>query len=403
MSQITKPVITDETGQQIVAKLHTQNMLLDVIAGAELEHTSNFDEIAAIVKAGNAATVFSVGDQIVVPWTDTEANRTYTMPFDVVHMGDVTLADGETVPGMFLQMHYAHAFTVQFSNYQAIQYYEEGLPAGTYYFTIGATWGTYCIQGTKYNFTLTKPIPAGGQLCGIERAPEVAPAEWRIKTYASSTAENPIETVTLTEGESGTDIGTLLPANDGALSLQRAAWGNNRYRDSAIRQYLNSAAAAGAWWTPQHNFDRPPAQLAQKAGFLSGFQEDFLSVLKPVKMQTAANTLSDGGTLDTLYDTFFLPSLEQMYFEPQATAGDEGAAWEYWKRAAGESSPLQRLVDYPQMRAFAVENHASPQVVRLRSAGRTSASYAWSVNSAGRAYTGTAAYAYRFCAACVIC
>ena len=45
MSAITKPVILDETGKQIVEKLHTQNLLLDILAGATLEHTENLDEI----------------------------------------------------------------------------------------------------------------------------------------------------------------------------------------------------------------------------------------------------------------------------------------------------------------------------------------------------------------------
>ena len=36
MSEITKPIMLDETGKEIVEKLHTQNMLLNIMAGAAM-------------------------------------------------------------------------------------------------------------------------------------------------------------------------------------------------------------------------------------------------------------------------------------------------------------------------------------------------------------------------------
>ena len=50
----------------------------------------------------------------------------------------------------------------------------------------------------------------------------------------------------------GTD--TLLPVNH----QQRCRYGSNNYKESAIRQFINSDAASFAW-TPKTNFDRPPS------------------------------------------------------------------------------------------------------------------------------------------------
>ena len=38
----------------------------------------------------------------------------------------------------------------------------------------------------------------------------------------------------------------------------RLRYGSNRYKESAIRQWLNSDKAGGTWWQPQSEFDRPP-------------------------------------------------------------------------------------------------------------------------------------------------
>ena len=68
MSLITKPPLLDETGKELVAGLHTQNALLNVIAGLQLEKITDLAEIGRIVASGNAEKVFNVGDQIIVPW-----------------------------------------------------------------------------------------------------------------------------------------------------------------------------------------------------------------------------------------------------------------------------------------------------------------------------------------------
>ena len=86
--------------------------------------------------------------------------------------------------------------------------------------------------------------------------------------------------------------------------------GYNRWSHSAIRQWLNSDADAGEWWTSQHIGDTAPAQATTTDGFMKGLDEDFLNVVQPVKVTTATNTVTDGGVIDITYDRFFLPSLD---------------------------------------------------------------------------------------------
>lgn len=268
----------------------------------------------------------------------------------------------ETVPGMLVQWHYATPFGVQFNQFQAFKYCEEQLPAGTYNVIIGDTWGNNCVKGKTYQFTLTKPVPAKGQLAGLYRAPDVSPSEWKVYSFESNTATDPIETVAMVEGTGGTALGTLSFKPTSPLNgLQSTAYGYNRWAQSAMRQWLNSEEANGKWWTPQHNFDRTPDQLKEKHGFLTGFDEEFTKRLKATKVSTWKNTLTDNGDTDGIevtYDKVFLPSLEAMSINPQKAGEDD--VWEYWKRASGMAEKMQQYKTYPQIRTFAIENHTSP-------------------------------------------
>lgn len=385
MSKITEPMLLDSTGKEIVEKLHTQNMLLNLMAGAAMEGTTSMAEIRKIVQAGKASEVYNIGDQIVVPWTDVATGQKYEAVGDIVHFGNVTLKDGEEVPGMFIQWHYATPFGVQFDNNEAFYTASEAeLPAGTYNITVGANWGNNCKTGEKYQFVLTKPVPQGGMLVGFWGMPDKTPAEWRVSSYRDGASTEAIETVSVTTGSAGTSLGTFTPAGDGSLnSLHRLSYGYNRWSQSAMRQWLNSDKPAGQWWTSQNKFDRVPEQHATKAGFMSGFEKEFLDCIQPIKVVTALNTVSDkaDGETEVTYDTFFLPSLEQMYITPQLAG--EGDVWEYWKRASGMSTKMQQWQTYPQIRTYAIESHTSAQGVRLRSAYRDYACYTWLVYSSG--------------------
>lgn len=416
MSTVTKPMMLDETGHLIVEGIARQNLLLSRMVAQQDAATpvTTLQEIHRIVQAGEAPGVFGIGDQIMLNYND--GAQDYVLPWDIVHFGDVELADGETVPGMYLQSHYAME-ACQFDGNEAFYVADEALPVGTYYVTFGDSWGNNVKKDESYAFALTQQVPAGGMLMFGKASsttaalPDTDPAEWRVWSFASQTAAEPIEIVSLAAGAAGTNLGTL-SANTkygaaGLNQLHRSAYGYNRWSQSAIRQRLNSAAAAGAWWTPQNRFDRQPDQLAALRGFMAGFDEEFLNIIKPVKVRTALNTVTDSeiGTYEDTYDTFFLASLEQEYIVPQL-ASVEGEAWEYWKQRLGLASPQvtgNAGTNAAHIR-YGYNAKSSAQTCRLRSASRGDGSYAWTVHTAGYAshYYG-AAHAYRCAPACVIC
>lgn len=377
---------------------------------------ADYNAIARIVRQGLGPQFFQIGDQINVKWKPDDSGTEYDWPFNVVHHGNVTLEGGEVVPGMYLQAHYCSSLGIQFDQSEALYYCTDTLPAGTYNFTIGSTWGDkgYVVTGKTYSFTTTQSIPAGGQI-RIGRngesaewaAPDNDPSTWRVHTYASPSATEPLETnLTLTEGAQGTSLGTTTDSikygDSGINNLQRAGYGYNRWSQSGIRQYLNSKAAAGAWWTPKNNFDRPPAQLAANRGFMAGFEDDFLAVLKPVKVTTALNTISDSeiGTSEDTYDTFFLASLEQQYITSQLS-GAEGEVWEYWKRAIGAKVPWNSAGAFPV--TYQVNAKTTAQYVRLRSVFRGNSNDDFLVTNNGSVTNYSATVSTRFSPACVIC
>ena len=384
---------TESTHKKIAAALEI------IAADSRKAMMSDWDSLAEFANTGLFEQAYGIGDQFVDTWTDTATNQEYTYPFQLNHIGDVELSDGETLEDRpFLQAHYAHPFGVQFSHQRAFLRCPEGLAAGTYYFTIESAWGSNVSAGDIVCFTTTQAIPAGGRISGCYGAPDQAKANWRIYTH-SADGKTILETITPTFTASGTDLGTMKAAarNGNLNSCQEMAYGWNRWKTSAIRQYLNSAAGVGQWWTAQDEWDIAPDQLTTKAGFLSGCPEAFVNALKEVKVVTYPNTVQDdtgGNTPDITYDKVFLPSLEEMFINPQKAG--EGEAHEYWKRRSGMSSVMQQYQTYPNIITYAVENHTSPQYVRLRSAGRGNANNTWSVYSSGYVNYYGASGAFRF-------
>lgn len=398
MSTITKPILTDETGQRIATAVERI-----AVAQAPVDIT-DFEQIRQIVQLGLAQQYFKIGDQVIVQWSD--GSHTYDMPWDVVGFGPAVDEDGVTHNNaMWLQSHYALP-GVQFSGNNAFYVPTAEMAPGTYGFTIGNNWGSNCVAGKKYEFTTTKKVPANGQLVlgtatsNTSGLPDTNPANWRVRTFANGAQDTPDEILELTEVESfsGTDLGTLSSstkfATSGINNMQRAAYGYNRWSVSAIRQWLNSPAGAGEWWTQKYAHDHRPDQLASMQGFEAGLPAGFLSIVQPVKMTTALNTVSDpdiGASEDTV-DRFFLPSLQQESCAPQV-ADIEGAAWQYWIDRLGKTQAQYETL--PAHIRYLISNHAAAQVVRLRSAYRGDAYSTWYVYSSGSVlsyYYATTAY-----------
>ena len=369
-------ILTEETGGKIVKALN-------IIAQNGISHQSmDWQKVRTLIANGVGESAFAIGTQLIEKWTDTADSKEYDMPWQVNHFEDMTLEDGEVVPGMWLQTHYTLPFGIQFSHQRAFLACPDGLSAGTYNFDFAKAWGDNVKQGINYQFTLTKPVEKGGRLAGCYGAPDQVPSNWKVYSYGKD-GITLNETVNVTVGSSGTDIGTIPyeKRNGNINSMQEMAYGWNRWKTSALRQWLNSNKPKGQWWTPQDAWDICPDQLASKDGFLCGMPEEMLNCLKKVKVVTYANVVNDEGVEDITYDYVTLPSLGQIYAQIQIAG--EGNPHTYWKRKSGRTTPCERWEDQPNMITYSVANKTSAQYVRLRSANRPIACLTWYVSSSG--------------------
>lgn len=371
-----KRILTEETGQEIVN-------VLEVIAQTNIARKDmDWPTVQAIVANGAGSKAFAIGTQLIEKWTDTADSKEYDMPWQVNHFEDVTLENGEIVPGMWLQTHYTLPFGIQFSHQRAFLACPDGLSAGTYHFDFAKAWGNNLDTGINYEFTLTKPVEKGGRLAGCYKAPDVAPSTWKIYSYGKD-GITLNETVNVTVGSGGNSIGTIpYDKRSGNLnSTQEMAYGWNRWKTSALRQYLNSNKPKGKWWVPQDQWDICPNQLANKDGFLCGMPEQMLNSLKKVKVSTFANTTNDKGVEDITYDYVTLPSLSQMYIKPQRSG--EGEVHTYWRRRSGRTTPCEYVTNYPNMIEYSVANKTEAKRTHLRSNNKDNAINTWNVNVNG--------------------
>ena len=262
---------------------------------------TTFTDIKAAIAGGTASTLYPIGDQVVVTYTDPVDNNEYELPWDIVSYRNVTTQDGVSHPAMILQAHYAipSTITVQFDG----------------------------------------------------------------------------------------------PEPDSSDS-NRKRYGNNRYMYSAVRQWLNSDADAGEWWTAQHSSDRDPGSLKYLRGFLKCIPASMASALQPVKVKTATAN-ADGNVVDTTYDKVWLPSKEELYSVVDTSntsvniSGVEGPYWEYWKTRIGTNSPAadnDSSVNAKRI-TYEVDNTSAASYVWLRSAYRNRSYYVWFLSTSGTLIT----------------
>ena len=408
-TMVTDPVYLDQTAKdngkkldQMTAALLGMSSSLGVIARAQtgVVEEMDYNGIKAVVAAGNAPAVFPVGTQLVNTYTGKDG-KVYDCPWDVVKTDDIAEGEtGTTAPAMVLQMHYASLDAIQFSASQAFFVVPEaGLVAGTYNVKMGLDWGTNVKTGTSYQFTLTKNAPAGARLTGFYNAPDVAPANWKVYVYKDQQKSELLETCNVSAGSTGTNLGTFLAKPKGNLNgLHPVGYGDNRWHKSAYRQYLNSDAAAGGWWTPQDEWDMKPDLADTVPGFLAGFSDDFKAALTRVKVVTYGNTVTDDGSAVVTYDKIFLPSLEEIYCSPQVSG--EGTYWPYWKERTGAKTPQAVWQTYPLRITRDLAQRTVGRRVRLRSAYRGTGNIAFYVNFSGNVGSWNAVDAYRCAPAC---
>lgn len=321
----------------------TMNALLALIAASKEGgmEVSSWKSIAQIVKMGLGASAFPLGYEFSTEDADTGATIVWAVRGHNHHAA----ANSNLKHTMTLEMKYLYGDSagtykgVQFDAVEAVYYAEEGLVAGTYNFTVAnQTWYT-ADNGKSFQFTLTKAVPAGGQIVLANAAYNAALAGKTVQTFASPSSADGIEAVTLTEGSGGRNLGTTDGKNN-MNYFHRAVLGSNNYSQSALRQWLNSAAAVGSVWAPTNKFDRPPTWKATYNGFLHGLPTEFLEVVQPAVIPCRTNSAFEVDSLDgtafainqtyNLEDKFFVLSRPEIYGSLDSASYKDGELLAYY-------------------------------------------------------------------------
>jgi hypothetical protein len=239
---------------------------------------------------------------------------------------------------MTLQLHDCLSL-VHYDGKEAFYYCESEIPAGTYNFSVGAHSWLAAEVGKSYQFTLTNPVPAGGQIV-FDNGYSTPFANSTVSTYKGGTGTTAIESATMTAGTTGTSLGTITNGINGNFnSCQRALIGSNNWAESAVRQYLNSDKAAGSVWSPKTEWDRPPAWVSYTAGFMNGLDADFLAVIGETEKVTTRNTFCEDGAAQTTKDKFFLLSRPEVFCGTEKTQVDEGFPYPFYADYSDYASP----------------------------------------------------------------
>ena len=342
--------------------------------------TIDWAEVQSIVQSGNAATEFPIGTQFKVQHS-VHGEHLY----DVVAHDYLKKSDDESAHTMTLLCHDA-LNSYQFDAREAFYYADQELAAGTYNFTIATTISSWA-AGT-YQFTLTQALPAGGQL-GLSGYYSTALTSLTVKSYESPKATTAIESVVITAGSEGTSLGTFGVELNHA---HRVSYGSNNYKESAIRQMLNSDANAG-FWEPQTKFDRVPSWNSSVPGFAQGFDDAFAAIVCEVVLPCSANAIYESpdstvtvNTAYTLNDKYYLASRCEIYGDHEVIDGSK-------------QFPYYRSTDAVDKIKYRNEAAA---YWWLRSSYQWSAISVRIVNTDGSLYSNSALVGYALVPACTI-
>ena len=307
-----------------------------------LTAVNTWEDIKNAVRLGLGAKLFPVGYEFTTEDSVTGAVITWVVRGHNHHAA----ANDKLEYTMTLEAKYVYGAasgtykSLVFDATEALYYAAEELPAGTYNFTVAnQAWYT-ADNGKVFQFTLTKAVPAGGQI--VMSMTYNATLEGKtVKTYASATSTAAIETATLTEGSEGTSLGTTDGESENVNHMHRAIFGSNNYAQSAARQWLNSDAAAGAVWAPSNIFDRPPSWNTSYSGLMLGLPADFLAAVQPAVITCRTNSIYELNSLDgteftinqvyELHDKFFLLSRPEIYGTWDSATYKDGELLEFYE------------------------------------------------------------------------
>lgn len=312
----------------------------------ELVYPKTIRDLQTLAKKGLASEVVSIGDEFVTTYTY-DGNE-YEMPWIVTDIKDVEFEDGSIGQGVFLEAKYATIESIRFDAPHQEVATEETAIEGLYY--IGKTDSTYTLLSLNKGDT----IPYSDYTCVYH------------------------DTI-----------------RDASLYIYK--YGHNRVSTSALRQWLNSDADKGAWWTAPKIGYCPPSQLNSIKGFMAGLSQDFVDCVAKVKRTYYTNSATDDSVIDVLYDKFFSATGTELY---GTVNENEGTYWTYYKEATGLSAPSNN--QNTGRVKYALNAKTSSQGCWAFSSIRGSSYNVWIRATTGQLYGNYPYFSFRAVPACVI-
>lgn len=374
---VTKPVMLDETGQEIVEVLRGVKM---AIASGKDSEVTTWKEIRANVRNGLGEILYPVGTKFVIYKYANGATKSGTPVkyyLDAVgHNKHFLIRHGERTANysMTLQFHELLNDSIQFD--------------------------------------------AAENQYGISLDTSVVP--W--KTYYSDTSGTVVTNPTGNPHTNG-----YYEKND-TSQYPRSTYGSNNWRHSAIRKWLNAdkGVAAGLWWAASTPFDKTPdyssglpfqALLADND---EGADATLLDVIGPVTIRTILNTIKNPDNsdyyldadasgqyavasrlaYDVTEDTFFLPTTKEIHCSTYNEEG--GVLLQYYDKFSDYASPISAWGSADTNLLKHKQNSSSAAHWWLRSAHTDFASSAMVVYSGGAVSDSHAYYAFGVAPLCVI-
>ena len=307
--------------------LESQNVqdAIDELA-AKTENAVSIDSwqgVQRIVNLGLAQNAFKIGDML-------KCNHS--------KYGELTWDVIDATPERLSLCAHNVIDDLQFDEREALYYAENGLSAGTYFFVLeDRPWyeyDAYC----AFDFTLNSPVPAGAQLV-LDTAHNGPLNNSHIMVYANAYSSEVLQTATVNKGGyNGTLLGYANGREKNLNHIARTTLGSNSYKESAIRQWLNSDGEAGNVWTPQTVFDRPPVWNSTHTGFLNGLDKEFLDVVSFAEYDTLRIKSYGSVEVEKLTDKFMLLSSSEIY-APNEVGVSEGEVFPYFSQFSNYDSP----------------------------------------------------------------
>ena len=243
-------------------------------------------------------------------------------------------------------------------------------------------------------------LPVGALVKDTGTAYNGTPIIWRILEHGHS--GDPTGTTAL----EARDIFTLKsfdakePNNSDS---NRKSYGNNRYLHSNLLQWLNSDAAAGAWFTAKHSADQKPdnANVWQEnsgtgtnpydteKGFLANFSTELKAALQTVSKITAKNTVTDGGGYETVESKIFLLSTTEVGLANENNVA-EGSIYAYYSQNNTNDRRKKNLRDAAAKGNYSGGTVGSPWLWWLRTPYSGYSRYARYVGTDGSLNNGSA-------------